>query len=167
MRCARFWKMDWWSVAPWQWSTISKPGLQHFWDKWEKVAVKALMQLHMVDTWTSMNTAKQSCNQRMQALLLLHFLKEKHTGTSRDKCAWMGRHHIQPFQWKQQRHLLNRQNQCSSQDSRNERKIQCNNMPSAFFNTDVEDNVYDMMIQIAPEIWWRYVNKDRKRGMAQ
>jgi hypothetical protein len=50
------------------------------------------------------------------------------------------------------------------------RKVQCYDVPSAFINMDVDEDIImvlkgelaDMMIQIAPEVYKRYVTVDRK-----
>jgi hypothetical protein len=50
------------------------------------------------------------------------------------------------------------------------RRVRCYNVPSAFVNTDVDEDIImvlkgelaDMMIQIAPEVYRKYVTVDRK-----
>ncbi len=54
-----------------------KPGLRKFGSRGEEAAVKELSQLHIMDTWTPMEARKLSRKQRMRALSLLLFLKEK------------------------------------------------------------------------------------------
>jgi hypothetical protein len=58
-----------------------KPGLKKFGQKGADAAVKELMQLHVMDTWTAMDPTKLTREERMQALSSLLFLKEKQTGT--------------------------------------------------------------------------------------
>jgi hypothetical protein len=58
-----------------------KPGLQKFRQRGADAAVKELMQLHVMDTWTAMDLTKLTREDRMQALSSLLFLKEKQTGT--------------------------------------------------------------------------------------
>ena len=54
-----------------------KPGLRKFGNRGEAAVVKELTQLHIMDMWTPMEASKLSREQRMLALLLLLFLKEK------------------------------------------------------------------------------------------
>jgi hypothetical protein len=56
----------------------SKPCLQKIGTRGEK-ALKEMMQLHIMDTWTPMDAGKLLQEQRMRALSLLLFLKEKRT----------------------------------------------------------------------------------------
>jgi hypothetical protein len=56
-----------------------KPGLRKFEDKGTKAAMDELTQLHIMDTWTAMDPSKITQEDRMQALSLLLFLKEKRT----------------------------------------------------------------------------------------
>jgi hypothetical protein len=50
------------------------------------------------------------------------------------------------------------------------RVVQCYNVPSAFVNTDIDEEVImvlkgdlaNMMVQMAPEIYWKYIAVDRK-----
>lgn len=57
-----------------------KPGLCNFGKRGATVAVDKLKQLHIMDTWTEIDPAKISQEERMQALSSLLFLKEKQTG---------------------------------------------------------------------------------------
>ncbi len=57
-----------------------KPGLQKFGLRGQTAALKEMMQLHIMDTWTPMAADKLSQEQRMRALSSLLFLKEKRTG---------------------------------------------------------------------------------------
>jgi hypothetical protein len=57
-----------------------KPGLRKFGQRGQMAAVKELLQLHIMDTWTPLQAEKLSREQRMQALSSLLFLKEKRTG---------------------------------------------------------------------------------------
>jgi hypothetical protein len=57
-----------------------KSGLQKFGEREAMAAVDELTQLHIMDTWTAMDPSKIKCKDRVQALLSLLFLKEKHTG---------------------------------------------------------------------------------------
>ncbi len=54
--------------------------------------------------------------------------------------------------------------------AKEKRKVQCYDIPSTFVNTDVDEDVImvlrgelsDMMVQIAPQIYRKYVTVDRK-----
>ena len=54
--------------------------------------------------------------------------------------------------------------------AKEQRKVQCYNVPSTFVNTDVDEEVImvlkgelaEMMIQIAPEVYRKYVSVDKK-----
>jgi hypothetical protein len=56
------------------------PGLKKFGTQGKTAAIKELMQLHVMGTWTAMDPAKLSREEQMKALLLLVFLKEKLMG---------------------------------------------------------------------------------------
>ena len=56
-----------------------KPGLCKFGTRGEKAALKEMPQLHIMDMWMPMEAGKLSREQRMRALSLLLFLKEKQT----------------------------------------------------------------------------------------
>ena len=53
-----------------------KQGLRKFGNRGQTAALKELMQLHVMDTWTLMHVDKPSQEQRMQGLSSLLFLKE-------------------------------------------------------------------------------------------
>ena len=57
-----------------------KPGLREFGAKGQSAAIDELTQLHVMDTWTAMDATKLSREDKMKALSLLLFLKEKQTG---------------------------------------------------------------------------------------
>jgi hypothetical protein len=67
-----------------------KPGLRKFGNKGEMAAVNELTQLHVMDMWKSMYADKLSREQRMQALLLLLFLKEKRSGDIKGRACVNG-----------------------------------------------------------------------------
>jgi hypothetical protein len=56
-----------------------KSGLRKFGARGATVAVDKLMQLHIMDTWTTMDPSQITCEGNVQALSLLQFLKEKQT----------------------------------------------------------------------------------------
>ena len=69
---------------------ILKPGLREFGNRGQKAAVRELMQLHVMDTWTPMHVDKLSQEQRIRALSSLLFLKEKRTGDIKGRACING-----------------------------------------------------------------------------
>ena len=67
-----------------------KLGLRKFGAKGENAALKEMTQLHIMDTWTPMEAEKLSREQRMRALSLLLFLKEKRTGDIKGRACING-----------------------------------------------------------------------------
>jgi hypothetical protein len=136
-----------------------KPGLRKF-------RVKELTQLHIMDTWTPLEASKLSREQQMCALSSLLFLKE-----SMHKCKWSATARI---------HLQGRSGitnsikqihiQTAAIAAAEKRKVRCYDVPSAFVNTDVDEDVImvlkgdlaDMMVQIAPETYRKYITTDKK-----
>ena len=57
-----------------------KPGLRKFGAKGQSAAIDKLTQLHVMDTWTGMDSTKLSREEKIKALSSLLFLKEKQTG---------------------------------------------------------------------------------------
>jgi hypothetical protein len=152
-----------------------KPGLRKFGTRGVAAAVKELTQLHIMDTWTLVEVGKLSREQRMRALSSLLFLKEKRTGDNKGRACINGA---------PQRAYIPKEDAASPTVSTEstfitatiaateKRKVQCYDVPSAFVNTEVDEdvimvlngNLADMMIQIAPETYRKYVTVD-KRGM--
>jgi hypothetical protein len=150
-----------------------KPGLWKFGARGEKAALKEMTQLHIMDTWTPMEAEKLSREQRMRALLSLLFLKEKRTGDIKGRACINGA---------PQRAYIPKEDASSPTvstestfitatiTSKEGRKVRCYDVPSAFVNTDVDEDVMmvlkgelaDMMVQIVPEVYRRYVAADRK-----
>jgi hypothetical protein len=67
-----------------------KPGLRKFGSRGEEAVVKELSQLHIMDTQTPMEASKLSREQRMCALSLLLFLKEKWSGDIKGRACING-----------------------------------------------------------------------------
>ncbi len=150
-----------------------KLGLGKFGSRGEEAAVKELSHLHIMDTWTPMEASKLSCEQCMHALSLLLFLKEKQMGDIKGRACINGM---------TQRAYIAKEDAASPMvatestfitatiAAKERRKVQCYDVPSAFVNTDVDEDVVmvlkgelaDMMIQIAPEVYRRYMMVDRK-----
>jgi hypothetical protein len=109
----------------------------------------------------------------MRALSSLLFLKEKQTGKIKG-CACIN--------GAPQRDYITKEEAASPTVStestfitaaivaKEKRKVRCYDIPSAFVNTDVDKDVLmvlrgelaDMMVQIAPQIYRKYVTVDRK-----
>ena len=126
-----------------------------------------------MDTWTPMVAGKLSREQRMRALSLLHHLKEKQTGDIKGRACINGA---------PQRAYIPKEDAVlptvpteltfvtATIAAKEGRKVQCYKVPSAFVNTDVDKDVImvfkgelaDMMIQIAQEVYQKYVRVDRK-----
>ncbi len=150
-----------------------KPGLKKFGVRGQNAAVKELTSLHVMDTWTPMFAEHLSREQRMRALSSLLFLKEKRTGDVKGRACINGA---------PQRAYIAKEDAASPTVSvestfitatiaaAEKRKVRCYDVPSAFVNTDVDEDVImvlkgelaEMMIQIAPEVYRRYVTVDRK-----
>jgi hypothetical protein len=150
-----------------------KAGLQKFGDKGKMVAMEEMTQLHIMDTWKAMDQAKLSQEEQMQALLLLLFLKEKRTVKIKGRGCLNGA---------PQRAYIPKEDAASPTVSMEStfitgaiaaskhRKVRCCNIPSAFVNTDVDKDVLmvlkgelaEMMIQITPQVYRKYVTVDKK-----
>jgi hypothetical protein len=151
-----------------------KPGLRKFEAKGAKAAIDELTQLHIMDTWTAMDPSKITREDRMRALSSLLFLKKKQTGKIKGRACINGT---------PQRDYITKEEAASPTVStestfitaaiaaKEKRKVRCYNILSAFVNTDVDKDVLmvlrgelaDMMVQIAPQIYRKYVTVDRKR----
>ncbi len=150
-----------------------KPGLRIFGTRGEKATLKEMTQLHIMDTWTPIDAGKLSQEQRMRALSSLLFLKEKRTGDIKGRACINGA---------PQRVYIPKEDAASPTVStestfitatiaaKEGMRVRCYDVPSAFVNTDVDEDVImvlkgelaDMMIQIAPEVYRKYVTVDRK-----
>ncbi len=150
-----------------------KPGLRKFGQRGQTAAVKELTQVHIMDTWTPLQAEKLSREQRMRALSSLLFLKEKRTGDIKGWACINGT---------PQRVYIPKEDAASptvstestfitaSIAAHEQRVVRCYDMPSAFVNTDVDKEVImvlkgdlaEMMVQIAPEIYRKYIAVDKK-----
>jgi hypothetical protein len=150
-----------------------KPGLRKFGSKEDKAAVKEMTQLHVMDTWTPMDVSKLSREQRMRALLSLLFLKEKRMGDIKGWACINGAPQ-QAYIPKEDAASLTVSTQSTfitaMIGAKERREVCCYYVPSAFVNTDVDEDVImvlkgelaDMMIQIAPKVYRKYVMVDKK-----
>jgi hypothetical protein len=138
-----------------------KAGLQKFGDKGEMAAIEEMTQLHIMEMWKTMDPAKLSREERMQALSSLLFLKKKQTGKIKGRACLNGapqRAHI-PKEDATSPTVLTESIFITGEIAASEhRKVRCYEVPTAFVNTDVDKDVLmvlkeepvEMMIQIAP-----------------
>ena len=150
-----------------------KPSLWKFGAKGDKATLKEMMQLHIMDTWTPMEAEKLSRKQRMRALSSLLFLKEKQTGdvegraciNGAPQCAYILKEDAASPTVSTESTFIT-----AAITAKEGRKVRCYDVPSPFVNTDMDEEVLivlkgelaDMMIQIAPEMYRRYMMVDRK-----
>ena len=126
-----------------------------------------------MDTWTPLQSEKLLREQRMRALLSLLFLKEKRTGDVKGRAC---------INRAPQRAYIPKEDAASptvstestlitaSIAAHERRAVQCYDVPSAFVNTNVDKEVImvltgelaKMMVQIALEIYRKYIAVDRK-----
>ncbi len=67
-----------------------KARLRKFGVRGKMAAMEEMTQLHIMDTWKAMDPTKLSQEERMQALSLLLFLKEKRTGKIKGQACLNG-----------------------------------------------------------------------------
>jgi len=150
-----------------------KPVLRKFGEKGAKAAMDELTQLYIMDTWTAMDPSKITREDRMRALSLLLFLKEKQTGKVKG-CACINGAPQHDYITKEEAVSPTVSTESmfitAAIAAKERRKVRCYDIPSAFVNTDVDEDVLmvlrgelaDMMVQIAPQIYRKYVTVDRK-----
>jgi hypothetical protein len=147
--------------------------LQKFGQRGADAAVKELTQLHVMDTWTAMDPTKLTREERIQALSSLLLLKEKQTGIIKGWACINGA---------PQRMYISKGDAAlptisskstfitASIAAKEKRMVRCYNVPSAFVNTDVDKDMLlvlkgelaEMMVQIAPQIYQKYITMDKK-----
>ena len=150
-----------------------KPGLRKFGARGVTAAVKALTQLHIMNTWTPLEVTKLSQEKRMCTLSSLLFLKEKRTGDIKGRACING--------VLQRTHIPNEDAALPTVSTEStfvtltvaaseKRKVRCYDVPSAFVNTEIDKDVImvlkgdlaHMMVQIAPEI--PEIHNNRQEG---
>jgi hypothetical protein len=126
-----------------------------------------------MDTWTAMDPTKLTREERMRALSTLLFLKEKQTGTIKGwacingapQCAYIAKEDaVLPTVSSKSTFIT------ASIAAKEKRMVRCHNVPSAFVNTDMDKDVLmvlkgelaEMMVQIAPQIYQKYITMDKK-----
>ena len=150
-----------------------KPGLRKFGARGETAAISELTQLHVMDTWTVMDPTKLTREDRTKALSSLLFLKEKRCGTIKGRACVNGA---------PQRAYIPKEDTASPTVSTEsifitsaiaaseKRHVRCYDIPSAFVNTDVDENVLmvlrgelaEMLVLIAPQIYRKHIAIDKK-----
>ncbi len=126
-----------------------------------------------MDTWLPIEAGKLPREQRMRALSSLLFRKEKQTGDIKGRVCINGvpqRAYIpkedaaSPTVWTESTFIT------ATIAAKERRKVRCYSVPSAFINTGVDKDIImvlkgelaDMMIQIAPEVYRKYLMADKK-----
>jgi hypothetical protein len=150
-----------------------KPGLRKFGERGATAARVELTQLHIMDTWKAMDPSKILREEWMKALSSLLFLKEKRMGKVKGRACIDGapQHAYIP---KEEAALPTVSTESTfitaAIAASKRRKVRCYNIPSAFVNTDVDEDVLmvlkqelaEMMVQIAPQVCRKYVTPDKK-----
>ncbi len=135
--------------------------------------MKELTQLHVMDTWTSMDPTKLMTEERMEVLSSLLFLKEKQTGTIKGwawingapQCGYIAKENAALPMVSSKSTFIT-----ASIAAKEKRMVRCYNVPSVFVNTDVNEDMLmvlkgelaEMMVQIAPQIYQKYIMMDKK-----
>jgi hypothetical protein len=149
-----------------------KPGLRKFGARGEKAAINKLTQLHVMDTWTSMDASRLSRDERLKALTSLLFLKKK-TGAIKGRACINGapqREYILKEEAASPTVSMESTFTTAAIAANKKRKVRCYDVPSTFVNTDMDKDVLmvlkgelaDMMVQIAPQAYRKYMTVDRK-----
>jgi hypothetical protein len=132
-----------------------KPGLQQFGEKGATTAIDELTQLHIMDTWMAMDPSQVTRKDKVQALLSLLFLKEKQTRKIKGRACING-----APQWA----YMPKEEAASPTDltestfktaaiaANEHRVVSCYNIPSAFVNTDMDEDVLMVLKGILAEM---------------
>ncbi len=165
-------KMKVWGCLMTQYNNL-KPGLRKFGERGATAARDELTQLHIMDRWKAMDPSKISREKQMKALSSLLFSKEKRTGKFKGQACINGA--------PQQAYIPKEEAASPTVSTEStfitaaiaasqRRKVRCYDIPSAFVNTDIDEDVLmvlkgelaEMMIQIAPQVYCKYVTVDKK-----
>jgi hypothetical protein len=150
-----------------------KPGSRKFGVRGEKATINELIQLHVMDTWTAMEALRLIREDWLKALSSLLFLKEKQTGAIKGRACINGALQREYISKEEAASLTVSTESTSITETiaaNKKRKVRCYDVPSAFVNTDMDEDVLmvlkgelaDMMVQIAPQVYRKYVTVDRK-----
>jgi hypothetical protein len=152
-----------------------KPSLRKFGARGAAAAVKKLTQLHIMDTWKPLHPSQRGQEEKMQALSLLLFLKEKQTGQIKGRACINGAPQ-RVYIPKEEAALPTISTESTfitaAITASENRKVRCYDVPSVFVNTDVDKDVLmvlkgkpaTMLLNIATEVYQRYMTAI-KRGL--
>ena len=121
-----------------------KPGLCKFGARGSAAAMKELTQLHIMDTWEVMNPMKLGQEEKMKALLSLLFLKEKQMEQMKGRACINGapqRAYISKEKAASPTMSTESTFITSAKTASENRKVRCYDVPSAFINTKVDEDV--------------------------
>jgi hypothetical protein len=150
-----------------------KPGLRKFGEQGATAARDELTQLHIMDTWKAMDPSKISREEQTKALSLLLFVKEKRTRKVKGQACINGvpQQAYIPKEEAASPTISTELTIITAAIAASERrKVRCYDTPSAFVNTDVDEDVLmvlkgklaETMVQIAPQVYRKYVTVDKK-----
>ncbi len=150
-----------------------KPGLQKFGERGATMVVDKLTHLYVMDTWTAMDPSKITRADKVRVLSSLLFLKEKCTGKIKGRACINGapQQAYIPKEEAASPTVSTKSTFITAAIAANEhRLVRCYDIPSAFVNTDMDKDVLmvlkgelaEMMVQIAPQVYRKYVTVDRK-----
>jgi hypothetical protein len=150
-----------------------KPGLRKLKEHGGTAAISELTQLHVMDTWTVLDPSKLTRDDKTRVLLSLLFLKEKRCGKIKGR-ACVNR--------VPQRVYIPKEDVASPTvtaklmfitsaiAASKKRHVWCFDVPSAFVNMNVDENVLmvlkgelaEMMVLIVPQIYCKHITMDKK-----
>ena len=150
-----------------------KPWLCKFGQQGQTAAVKELTQLHLMDTWKPIHAKKLTREEKRKPLSSLLFLKEKRMGNIKGRACINGapQRSYTPKEDAASPTVSTESTFITASIAAHERLvIRCCNIPSAFVNTNIDEDVImvlkgdlaEMMIQVAPEVYRKYVAIDKK-----
>jgi hypothetical protein len=150
-----------------------KPGLRKFGECGATAAISELTQLHVMDTWTVMVSTKLTRDNKTRVLSSLLFLKEKRCRKIKGiacvngapQRAYIPKEDAAPRTVSTESMFIT-----SAIAASKKRRVWCYDVPSAFVNTDVDENVLmvlkgelaEMMVHIALQIYRKHITMDRK-----
>ncbi len=149
-----------------------KPGLRKLGERGAGMARVKLTQLHIMDTWKAMDPSQILREERMKVLSSLLFLKEKRTGKIKGRACVNGapQQAYIPKEEAASPTVSTELTFITAAIAASERRnVRCFNIPSAFVNTNVDEvlmilkgELVEMMVQIAPQVYRKYVTEDKK-----
>jgi hypothetical protein len=150
-----------------------KAGLRRFGDRGKTGAMEEMTQLHIMDRWKVMDPAGLNQEEQMQELSSLLSLKEKCTGKIKGQaclnvapqCAYIPKEDAALPTVSTELTFIT-----AAIAAKERQRVRCYDVPSAFVNTHVDEDVLmvlkgelaEMMVQIAPEIYRKYITLNKK-----